>query len=127
MRSFVLTMVATAALVLAGASQPATTAVTKTVKITATAFTPASVTIATGDADRHADDRHRRRLGRGRRADAPDHVPGALEVHDQRGCDGRRAPEGAVHAPSGSRSRPRRRGQVDGRPQGLYPAVHALP
>src|SRR5947207_3355665 len=50
MRSFVLTMVATAALVLAGASQPATTAVTKTVKITATAFTPASVTIATGDA-----------------------------------------------------------------------------
>ncbi len=50
MRSLVLTMVAAAALVLAGASQPATTAVTKTVKITATAFTPASVTIATGDA-----------------------------------------------------------------------------
>jgi plastocyanin len=52
MRTFVLTLVAAAALVLAGASQPATTAVTKTVKITATAFTPASVTIATGDAVR---------------------------------------------------------------------------
>ena len=32
-----------------GASQPATTAVTKNVKITATAFTPANVTIKTGD------------------------------------------------------------------------------
>jgi plastocyanin len=49
MRSIVLTMVAAAALVLAGASQPATTAVTKTVKITSTAFSPAKVTIATGD------------------------------------------------------------------------------
>ena len=44
MLSIVLTMVAAAALVLAGASQPATTAVTKTVKITATAFTPPSAT-----------------------------------------------------------------------------------
>jgi plastocyanin len=50
MRSFVLYTVAAAALVLPGASQPATTAVTKTVRITATAFSPASVTIATGDA-----------------------------------------------------------------------------
>src|SRR3954470_8228785 len=47
MRSFVLAMVAAGALVLTGASQPATT-VTKTVKITATAFSPASVTIPTG-------------------------------------------------------------------------------
>jgi len=50
MRSFVLTMVAAAALALAGASQPATTAVTKSVRITSTAFKPANVTIATGDA-----------------------------------------------------------------------------
>src|SRR3954470_9604411 len=49
MRSFVLAMVAAGALVLTGASQPATT-VTKTVKITATAFSPASVTIPTGSA-----------------------------------------------------------------------------
>lgn len=42
-------MVAATALVLAGASQPATTAVTKTVKITSTAFSPATVKIATGD------------------------------------------------------------------------------
>jgi plastocyanin len=49
MRSFVLIAVGTLALVLAGASRPAATA-TKTVKITATAFSPASVTIKTGDA-----------------------------------------------------------------------------
>jgi plastocyanin len=49
MRSFVLIAVGAFALVLAGASRPATTA-TKTVKITATAFKPATVTIATGDA-----------------------------------------------------------------------------
>jgi plastocyanin len=49
MRSFILSTVAAAALVLPGASQPATTAVTKAVKITSTAFVPASVTIATGD------------------------------------------------------------------------------
>ena len=49
MRSIVLTMVAAAALVLAGASQPATTAVTKAVNITSTAFKPATVKIATGD------------------------------------------------------------------------------
>ena len=48
MRSFVLIAVGALALVLAGASRPAATA-TKTVKITATAFTPASVTIKTGD------------------------------------------------------------------------------
>jgi plastocyanin len=49
MRKVVLYTVAAAALVLSGASQSATTAVTKTVRITSTAFTPASVTIATGD------------------------------------------------------------------------------
>lgn len=49
MRSFVLIAVSALALVLAGASRPAATA-TKTVKITATAFSPASVTIKTGDA-----------------------------------------------------------------------------
>jgi plastocyanin len=49
MRSLVLIAVSALALVLAGASRPAAT-VTKTVKITATAFSPASVTIKTGDA-----------------------------------------------------------------------------
>ena len=49
MRSFVLIAVGALALVLAGASRPAVTA-TKTVKITATAFSPASVTIKTTDA-----------------------------------------------------------------------------
>ena len=49
MRTFVIATVAAAALVVTGASQPATTAVTKNVNITATAFTPASVTIKTGD------------------------------------------------------------------------------
>jgi plastocyanin len=49
MRSLVLIAVGALALVLAGASRPAVT-VTKTVKITATAFSPASVTIKTGDA-----------------------------------------------------------------------------
>lgn len=49
MRSFVLIVVGALALVLAGASRPAAT-VTKTVKITATAFSPSSVTIKTGDA-----------------------------------------------------------------------------
>jgi plastocyanin len=48
MRSFVLIAVGALALVLAGASRPAAT-VTKTVKITATAFSPASVTIKTTD------------------------------------------------------------------------------
>ena len=49
MRSFVLIAVGALALALAGASRPAAT-VTKTVKITATAFKPATVTIATGSA-----------------------------------------------------------------------------
>jgi plastocyanin len=49
MRSFVLIAVGALALALAGASRPAAT-VTKTVRITATAFKPASVTIATGSA-----------------------------------------------------------------------------
>ena len=49
MRTFVIAAIAAAALVVTGASQPATTAVTKNVNITATAFTPASVTIKTGD------------------------------------------------------------------------------
>ncbi len=49
MRSLVLIAVGALALVVTGASQPAVTA-TKTVKITATAFSPASVTIKTGDA-----------------------------------------------------------------------------
>src|ERR687887_2063276 len=49
MRSFVLIAVGALALVLAGASRPAATA-TKTVKITATAFSPVNVTIKTGDA-----------------------------------------------------------------------------
>src|SRR5919198_2729104 len=49
MRSFVLIVVGALALVLAGASRPAAT-VTKTVRITATAFKPTPVTIATGDA-----------------------------------------------------------------------------
>ena len=49
MRSFVLIAVGALALVVAGASRPAVTA-TKTVKITATAFSPASVTIKSGDA-----------------------------------------------------------------------------
>jgi len=49
MRSFVLIAVGALALALAGASRPAVTA-TKTVRITATAFKPATVTIATGDA-----------------------------------------------------------------------------
>jgi plastocyanin len=49
MRSLVLIAVGALALVLAGASKPAAT-VTKTVKITATAFSPANVTIKTGDA-----------------------------------------------------------------------------
>jgi len=49
MRSFVLIAVGALALALAGASRPAAT-VTKTVKITATAFKPATVTIASGDA-----------------------------------------------------------------------------
>jgi plastocyanin len=48
MRSFVLIAVGALALVVAGASRPAVTA-TKTVKITATAFSPASVTIKSGD------------------------------------------------------------------------------
>jgi plastocyanin len=49
MRTFVIAAIAAAALVVTGASQPATTAVTKNVNITSTAFKPASVTIATGD------------------------------------------------------------------------------
>src|SRR5947207_15307301 len=49
MRSFVMIAVGALALVLAGASRPAAT-VTKTVKVTATAFSPASVTIKTTDA-----------------------------------------------------------------------------
>src|SRR6266550_9439481 len=49
MRSFVLIAVGALALAVAGASRPAAT-VTKTVRITATAFKPASVTIATGSA-----------------------------------------------------------------------------
>lgn len=49
MRIVVLSAVAVLALAITGASQPASTA-TKAVKITATAFTPASVTINTGDA-----------------------------------------------------------------------------
>jgi plastocyanin len=49
MRTFVIAAIAAAALVVTGASQPATSAVTKNVNITATAFKPASVTIATGD------------------------------------------------------------------------------
>ena len=49
MRSFVLIAVSALALVLGGAAQ-STASVTKTVKITATAFSPASVTIHTGDA-----------------------------------------------------------------------------
>ena len=49
MRTAVLAAVAALALTITGASQPAST-VTKTVSITATAFTPASRTIATTDA-----------------------------------------------------------------------------
>jgi plastocyanin len=49
MRSFVLIAVGALALVMAGASRPAAT-VTKTVRITATAFSPTNVTIKTGDA-----------------------------------------------------------------------------
>ncbi len=49
MRSFVLSTVALLALVVAGASRPAVT-VTKTVKISATAFSPTTVTIATTNA-----------------------------------------------------------------------------
>lgn len=49
MRTFILAAVAAAALVVTGASQPATTAVTKAVKITSTAFSPATVNIKTGD------------------------------------------------------------------------------
>jgi plastocyanin len=48
MRSFVLIAVGALALAVAGAARPAAT-VTKTVKITSTAFKPATVTIATGD------------------------------------------------------------------------------
>jgi plastocyanin len=48
MRTLVFTAVAALALVVAGASKPAAT-VTKTVRITATGFTPATVTIGTGD------------------------------------------------------------------------------
>lgn len=51
MRIAVLSAVAVLALAVTGASQPASTA-TKAVKITATAFTPANVTIKTGDAVR---------------------------------------------------------------------------
>jgi plastocyanin len=49
MRIYVLSAVAGLALALAGASQPAST-VTKSVRITASAFSPAAVTINTGDA-----------------------------------------------------------------------------
>ena len=49
MRIVILSAVALLALAITGASQPASTA-TKAVKITASAFTPASVTINTGDA-----------------------------------------------------------------------------
>ena len=49
MRIVILAAVAVLALAVTGASQPASTA-TKAVKITASAFTPASVTINTGDA-----------------------------------------------------------------------------
>ena len=49
MRIVILSAVAVLSLAITGASQPAST-VTKAVKITATAFTPASVTINTGDA-----------------------------------------------------------------------------
>jgi plastocyanin len=52
MRTFVIAAISAAALVVTGASQPATTAVTKNVNITATAFKPATVTIATGDSVR---------------------------------------------------------------------------
>jgi plastocyanin len=51
MRIVILSAVAVLALAITGASQPASTA-TKAVKITATAFSPASVTINTGDAVR---------------------------------------------------------------------------
>jgi plastocyanin len=49
MRIFILSAVAVLALAITGASQPASTA-TKTVRITASGFAPASVTINTGDA-----------------------------------------------------------------------------
>jgi plastocyanin len=49
MRSFVLIVVGALALAVAGAARPTAT-VTKTVRITATAFKPATVTIATGSA-----------------------------------------------------------------------------
>jgi plastocyanin len=49
MRTLVFTAVTVLALAVAGASRPAATA-TKTVKITASGFSPASVTIRTGDA-----------------------------------------------------------------------------
>jgi plastocyanin len=49
MRILVLSVVAGLALVVTGSSQPASTA-TKSIKITATAFSPASVTIKSGDA-----------------------------------------------------------------------------
>jgi len=49
MRIVILSAVAVLSLAITGASQPAST-VTKAVKITATAFMPASVTINTGDA-----------------------------------------------------------------------------
>ena len=49
MRIVILSAVAVLALAITGASQPASTA-TKAVRITATAFSPASVTINTGDA-----------------------------------------------------------------------------
>src|SRR4051812_50206896 len=48
MRSFVISIVALAALVVPGASQ-STATVTKGVRILSTGFSPASVTIATGD------------------------------------------------------------------------------
>src|SRR3954463_15332543 len=48
MRSFVVSIVALAALVVPGASQ-STATVTKGVRILSTGFSPASVTIATGD------------------------------------------------------------------------------
>ena len=51
MRIFVLSTAAVLALAVTGASQPAST-VTKSVRITATAFSPANITINTGDAVR---------------------------------------------------------------------------
>ncbi len=82
MRIVILSAVAVLALAITGASQPASTA-TKTVRITATAFTPASVTINTGDAVRwtNSDSKNHQVVANNGAFASPTIAPGKAYTH----------------------------------------------